>query len=296
MAAFTLTQNQTNKNLYIYPNGDLSSCSELTAFGNSPNYTCVDEDRLTPNEDVDYVWWNGIAVASDVYELQNHTTETGTINYIQIYARAKSEEFTQAIDGVYKILCCPNSECSVTYASVDINLTAAYATYSRVWEDNPDDDLAWEWADIDILAAGIECSSPTTSAPESENPEIRTTQLYVKINYDEEVECMLNKPIQISTNHARNIKMLNFWNGTREVYDLNRSGKSMVLSGGEVYAGSCDRIICVRNMARDGNIISISELTPDYFNGDYRIRSFGWNKISESPKRYEWILDLEGAC
>jgi len=139
----------------------------------------------------------------------------------------------------------------------------------------------------------MECSSPTTSAPESENPEIRTTQLYVKINYNEEVDCTPNKPEQISTNHARNIKMLNFWNGTREVYDLNRSGKSMTLTGGENGSTACDTIICIRNMARDGNIITISELSPTYFNGEYRIRSFGWNEISEKPSHFKWILEVE---
>lgn len=293
IGTFTLTQNQTNKNLYIYPNGDLSSCTEFTAVGDNPNYTCVDEDRLTPDEDITYVWWNGIATAIDIYELQNHTTETGTINYVQIYARAKSHLYSQDAAGVYKILCCPNSECSITYASADINLTAAYATYSRVWENNPDDAAAWQWTDIDILAAGIQCSSPTTPAPEAENPEIRTTQLYVRVNYDEEVECTLTKPEEISTNHSRNIKMFNFWNGTREVYDLNRSGKSMVLIGSEVYTSSCDTILCVRDMARNGSVVTISGLSLGYFNGNYRINQFGWKKISEKPEHYEWIIQLE---
>lgn len=452
MGTFTLAQNQVNKNLWLYPNGDLSTCTEFTSVGGDPNYTCVDENRLIPDEDSTYVWWDNPVAALDLYELPNHTIEIGTINYVQVYARGKSHETAQNIDGVYKVICSPDSTCSNVYKSDDINLVTGYMTYNKVWVDNPDDAAAWEWADIDALCIGVECDSPITSAqptltirpngnggameldknPPGNNwtavneavkddfisyvftcssdgtdlytlqnhtteagtiakvtifayvrgtnvscwaktaiktqatdyfgiqkntdpvdtwilistdylvnpntliawtwadidalqggieldanvgspsayctqvyvvilygaassPQIRTTQCYAKVNYNEEVECTLNKPQKISTNHARNIKMLNFWNGSREVYDLNRSGKSMLLIGSEQYAGSCDIIICVRNMARNGTIITVSGLSLDYFNGDYRIRSFGWDKISEKPEHYKWILDLEDA-
>ena len=108
------------------------------------------------------------------------------------------------------------------------------------------------------------------------------------------------KPQEISTNHDRNINMINFWNGEREVYDVNRSGKSMVLTG-EITDGNpdvtnaCDQIICVRDMVRDGTTITISGLNPVYFNGEYRINSFGWKKIVEKPENYEWVLELESA-
>jgi hypothetical protein len=108
------------------------------------------------------------------------------------------------------------------------------------------------------------------------------------------------KPQAISTNHARNTKMINFWNGEREVYDLNRSGKSMVLTGG-ITDGSpdvtdaCTQIICVRDMTRNGAVVTISGLNPVYFNGDYRINQFGWKKIGEKPENYDWILQLESA-
>ena len=463
MAAFTINQKQVGKNLYLYPNGDLATCTEFTAVGDNPNYKCVDENRLAPDEDTTYVWWNGIVAALDLYELQDSTTETGTINYVQIFARGKSHNYSQSIDGVYKIICSPDSDCANVYKSDDINLTNNYTTYNKVWATNPDDDDAWEWTDIDLLCIGVECSSPSISSSEnftfrpsaagdltecgksgdatnwecvddtipdnfstyvyddrifggdgerdlynipdntqaaayptinsvtifsvvkhgddccdsfceswsklliktggtifespekypnylqwntfshtwttnptggawswadidalqigvrlqvsrgyadchlactqvymiinasasSLNPEIRTTQCYAKVNYDDEVECTPNKPEQISTNHARNVKMLNFWNGSREVYDLNRSGKSMVLTGRETGSAACDTIICIRNMARDGNIITISELNPNYFNGDCRITSFGWNEISEKPSHFKWILELE---
>lgn len=455
MGTFTLTQQQVGKNFYIYPNGDLSACTEFTAVGDIPNYACVDEDKLTPDDESTYVWWDGIAAGLDLYETQDHTTEAGVINYIQVYARAKSHELTQDINGTYKIICSPDSTCSHVYKSDNINLTTGYSTYSKVWTVNPHDSNTWEWADIDALCIGAECKSPAVFCPSlslvlrptgdsavnlvpygeadnykcvyeaianedtdyvaSENgvyvrddydlqnttetgtissiaifarvratgyiqkalygigvkigatedfgpggyydsnrqdwhtfskewvvnpdtgvawtwaninalvvllrmrgytaatdalctqyyvivyydktvsPEIHTTQCYAKINYSTEKECSLQIPNWVGLNHDRNIKMLNFWNGTREVYDLNRSGKSTVFTGSEMNSGACNRIICTRDLARNGAIVTITGLSLGYYNGSYRIRSFGWNKISEKPEHYKWVLDLEQA-
>jgi hypothetical protein len=199
--------------------------------------------------------------------------------------------------------------------ATEYNTSANYFTlesiqryYAHTWTVNPNTSVAWTLAEVRALQAGIGlygtgskyaiCSRCyiVISASTEVSPEIHTCQTYMKVNYTPDAStCSLSRPEEISTNHSRNIKMLNFWNGTREVYDVNRSGKSMVLTGGEVYTGSCDTILCIRNMARDGNIITISGLNPVYFNGDYRINSFGWNKISEKPERYKWILELESA-
>ena len=447
MATFNLAQVQPSKNLYIYPNGDLGSCVSLTAFGDASNYLCVDEDRLSPDEDATYVWWNGIVAALDLYEAQDHTTETGTINYVQVYARAKSHEIAPHEDAIYKIVCSPTSTCSIVFKSSNIDLITSYMTYNKTWEVNPDDTAAWEWADIDALCIGVECSSPSiaveytttllsnalgsaeefstagmaganwdfvneyggylwatryNNAYEEEtyelqntaatgtitnvavfaimygtsgakgkiminsngtkeygtefllpiadgtwtsaefatdpdtgvawtwaginalqagcamnpstyrdakfrylratvyyskytSPEIRTTQSYAKVNYSTDESCDLMRPEHISTDHARNIKMLNFWDGSREVYDVNRSGKSMVLTGRECYAGACSRLLCVRNMGIVGEVVTISGLGFAEFNGDFRIREFGWKKLSSKPLHYEWVLSLEDA-
>jgi len=432
--------------------------AEITYRETSFHYVKVDEEIC--DEDNSYVYWNEASTVSELYGLPNHTTETGTIKLVQIYAEAKSNEYPPHIDTDFKIICSPTSECSIAYKSSNIDLINQYSKYQHVWTENPATSAAWTWDNIDALAIGVEtyvhevtvdiektirpnqpgdhtglegtwqdvdeetpdgltsyiwdagqcgCTgnkysiflanvgsilglpatinnvtislvvkkhgdcdggtpgdqdagcetckevikthgveyrNPTSHSTEytwktysyswnknpntSANwtwleignlqigaemqgmnictqvyaivsyantiyPDVRLTQCYAKVSYDAEVTCTLNKPIQISTNHARNIKMLNFWNGSREVYDLNRSGKSMVLTGRETGSTACDTIICVRNMARDGNIITISELNPNYFNGDYRIKSFGWNKISEKPEHYKWILDLEAA-
>jgi len=102
----------------------------------------------------------------------------------------------------------------------------------------------------------------------------------------------LQNPNEVSTDHSRNVKMLNFWNGDREVYDLERSGKSMILKGIE-WEDACTTIQCVRDMGLNGSDITLSNLTPDCFNGTYKIVSFGWKQVSKAPEVFEWILQLE---
>lgn len=464
MGTFTIIQPRASADLYLSPSAN--GCNiDLTPVGEAANWECVDDDRITPDEDATYVYSSSPTdLEYDLYELPNHTTETGVINYTQVFARARSSPLSQHEDGIYKILATENA-CGDIYKSNDINLTTSYSTHNTVWAVNPRTATTWTWADIDNLQIGLECNSPevnnvveiltlrptaagdvtqlipagdapnwkcvddvtkddmttvvktiygvypgydttfydlynltnhTTETgsiskivvfawvyaydsrngqavtaikiggntyygtnPEQNNycwklisteyalnpdtsaawtwtniddlqggvrlvepyeidgydvctqvyvavyhteqisPQIRTTQCYAKINYTPpDTECTLSKPEEISVNHSMNIKMLNFWNGTREVYSLNRSGKSMVLTGSEYQSDTCDsacpceHITCMRDMGKDGSTITISGLR-SLFNGDFKIRSFGWKHISEKPEYYEWILELE---
>lgn len=192
-----------------------------------------------------------------------------------------------------------------------------YTLYSHTWETNPAGG-AWQWGDVAAIEGGIHVIFPVP--PETYqsqtayvrmvqiiteykigniNPAIKCTQTYAEIDYSETVECTLNKPEEISVDHSRNIKMLNFWDGSREVYDLSRSNKTMVLTGKEYQSSTCNKdcpsehIECIRAMGKEGATITIAGLSFDLFNGDYKIRSFGWKHISEKPEVYEWILELE---
>ena len=133
----------------------------------------------------------------------------------------------------------------------EFNTSAEYYTleskqryYAYTWTENPDTAAAWTLAEVQALQAGIglygdgthyaTCSKCFIVIGTTTNisPEIHTCQTYLKVNYTpEDTICYMPKPQEISTNHARNVNMLNFWNGEREVYDVNRSGKSMVLTG-----------------------------------------------------------------
>ena len=452
MGEFTITQTRTGNNLYIYPDGDLTGCTDWSTFGDAPNWKCVDEDRHNPDDDTTYVY-NVTDSKVDLYTLPNQSV-TGTINYVQVYSRAKSNEYTQAQTGVYHILVAPAGVCTDYYESDDINLVTSYKTYNNVWTENPKTSVAWVWADIDLLCIGQRATSPEygtektltlrpnavgtqtqltafgvannwdcvnettpdddttyvymsgsggylydtyncpnhttengsinkvvlysysktitsgggirsrmyisgngyTAAPpfvysttgnyvyyawsyinssdtgiawtwgeidsleigighqtdlpggegrttqnyaivyytQFSSPQIRCTQSYCRVNYDTSATCTVDKPETISTNHARNVKMLNFWSGDREVYDLNRSGKSMVMNG-IFYENACTDLSCLRDMALNGNTITISNLGQTCYEGDYRIRSVGWEEISKTPEVFRWILELEAA-
>ncbi len=108
MATFIIWQTQVGKNEYIYPDEDLAGYIDFTPVGEADNYACVDEDRLTPDEDTTYVWWNDVVAGLDLYELPDHDPAIiGDINYIQVYVKAKTHETAQSIDGVYKIVLAP---------------------------------------------------------------------------------------------------------------------------------------------------------------------------------------------
>jgi len=178
--------------------------------------------------------------------------------------------------------------------------------YSHTWTENPNTSAAWTLEEVQLLQAGIglygsgskyaACSvcHVVIAASSVISPEIHTSKSYLKINYTPPTSsCSLIRPEEISYDHTRNVNMLNFWNGNREVYDLSRNNKTMVLTGMEYGSESCDRILCVRNMGLDGSVVTLSELGFAEFNGKFRIRSFGWDKISDKPLHYKWILELE---
>lgn len=156
-ASFTITQTPLANNLILYPNA-ADSMTHMLPIGAAANYLCVDEDYDIPDEDTTYVYTKSTSVVTDVYRLPNHTSETGTINYVKVYARTKSNLYTQGGAGIFKILA---STSALTYYSSDINLSTDYTTYNNIWLLNPETSLAWTWADIDNLKIGIAASSPS---------------------------------------------------------------------------------------------------------------------------------------
>jgi hypothetical protein len=294
----------TNRSLTIRPTG-AGSITALIRYGASANWACVDEE--VADENTSYVYKSSEGWSRDTYALTNHTTESGIIQKIEVYVRAKKSSASTGTVGA--VLYINGTE----YVSSTNNLTNDYTLYSWTWTTNPDTLAAWTWANIDALQAGLGLSTSVRFEQSRGTqcyvivhylepaviPELRATQLYTIVNYSDVVTCELNKPISISKSHSRNVQMLNFWNGQREVYDLNRSGHSMVLKGIE-YIGDtqfdntpCDRIQCIRDIGKEGSTITISGLTPRIFNGDYKIRSFSWEEISNNPQTITWMLELE---
>ena len=297
-----------DKTAIFRPNadGDNSEHYAITACKDH-NYECVDE--TIPDESgtviINALTSNGEQTLTDLYNIPNHTTETGTISKVAVFYRTKKvisgTQGTTEIGAAIKIG-------GNTYYETMHDITTQWVTYSEEWVLNPSTATIWTWNDIDSLQVGVKSHVIDVSGGYSRvwctqvylivyyegytNPEIRTTQVYAKIDYNVDYECTLNKPREVSVDHARNIKMLNFWSGNRAVYDVGRSNKTMVLTGMETGEDACDRIMCIRGLGENGSDITTDGLSSD-FDDTFKIISFGWKLIGEAPIVYEWILELE---
>ena len=243
--------------------------------------------------------------------------ESGDINWIKIHSYCAGtgntgDPLREMVHGIRLN--------STNYLSSIYSLPNDYSKiwYTETYNTNPDTVADWEWIDLTsiegVLGLGKRKTPPATANARCfasyievnydylGSPEIRTTQMYVKVKYTPpSVECHLTTPTEISSNRTQNHNSINFWTGEREVYGTDRGGKTLVLQGGEYEFDSqfsdspCDRVQCVRDMGKDGNIITLSGLSFTAWNEDYRIRSFGWKHVSEKPEYYTWQLELEAA-
>ena len=165
---FLIQQTPSAKNIYLYPNGD-SGAMTLSPILGSDNYLMVDEDRKNPDTNT-YVYWDDKGLpgqgsqASDMYTLQDHTTEDGIINNVIVYCRAKSHFYNPSSSATFEILLGTSDttykSSEATYGN-DIELNNQYNTYSCNWTSNPAKQAKWTWTDIDSLLIGVNCSTPS---------------------------------------------------------------------------------------------------------------------------------------
>lgn len=279
--------------------------TELQQYPNSGNnYEKVDE--ATSDGDSTVVWtsddYGGGVARKDLYNIPNHTTEAGTIQKIAVFY--KTSRYPDLPDGEASAgIKTGGTEYWETLH--DVNLGLIYTLYSYEWTTNPNTGVAWTWADIDSLQIGVQLKNTDSWIYCTQvymvvyyyatiNPQIRTTQVYAKINYDTSTSCTLNKPQEVSVDHSRNVAMLNFWSGNRAVYDLGRNKKTMVITGKEHGTDACTKMQCIRDMGKFGGELTTSGIGGN-FDSTFRILSFGWKKISDLPLVFDWILELEYA-
>jgi hypothetical protein len=125
----------------------------LTAVGEAQNYLCVDEG--SQNGDTDYVYSDNQATyINDTYNLTDHATETGNINFIKIYLCGRYN--TSGVGGV------ANAMKPVLYTNdqyydgdTEVALTNSYVTSSWTHTTNPVTSSAWTWTEIDNLEVGV---------------------------------------------------------------------------------------------------------------------------------------------
>jgi len=192
-----------------------------------------------------------------------------------------------------------------------IHSTGANNIFSHSYYSTPSGG-SWDWDSLSEVTGGVEIIPNSNPASDEHrkliqlylrayytligSPEIRVKKLYIEVFYfPHENSVELNVPEEISSDHKRNTRILNFWNGTREVYDVNRGGKSLLLKGREYSPNqdAWDEFTKLREIGKRGSTVEINDLSINYFNGEYKIRSFNYRVISERPMTYEWAIELE---
>jgi len=156
--------------LYIYPTSDNSVAMQYV-YPTSPttHWDKVDDAWDSPDEDSTYIWADTNGDYKDLYNLSNHTTETGSITNVRVVARV----YRETGDGDYIVLHVYTD--GSQYDSPAQTVTTSYADVYYDWATNPAGG-DWDWTDIDNLVAGA-------TFTRSQNRDIFCTQLYVRVTY-----------------------------------------------------------------------------------------------------------------
>jgi hypothetical protein len=161
--------------LTLRPNGD-GATLELTCSTGSTHYVLVDEAVA---DDSDYVYYQGQtpvggrAIMVDTFSLPDHTTETGVINSVTVYARAQGTWN----GGVRAYALHPELNEEFLSAS---DVPESWGLLSSISTTNPTTSAAWTWSDIDSLTVGAGISSPGGTNP---SDTCKISQLYIVVDF-----------------------------------------------------------------------------------------------------------------
>ena len=155
---FTISQSPNSANLYLYPIG--STVSNFLKIGDTANYKCIDDLWYACDDDITYVYYDDVSTVSEHYILQNHTTETGTINYVRVIANAKSHPYAQSPNGKYVLKIYDGA--STASGMNQTPLSTTYSKYYSTFATKPSGG-AWTWDAVDNIQIKIACSSPSVS-------------------------------------------------------------------------------------------------------------------------------------
>jgi hypothetical protein len=130
----------------------------------------------TSDGDGTYVSSNSTGWQEDLYNIDNHSTQTagGTIDYVRVYivCRVTTANITQT--SAYVHIKTNGLESNGS----EQTLSPGYATYSYQWNDNPQTGQAWTWNEIDALQIGTGLRQPNTEEYS------RCTQVYAEVGFE----------------------------------------------------------------------------------------------------------------
>ena len=163
--------------LILRPNQDTATVQQECSSGLT-HYILIDEET---KDEADYLRNPSTTTTkTDLYDLTNHTTQSGTINSVtvKLYAKYVLSGTTAGTTYVKPLI-----RVSDTNYGDNQALTDTVALYSQTWTTNPYTSEAWTWTQIDALIAG---DSLTNYATDAKNYKATYCyQLWVEVAYGE---------------------------------------------------------------------------------------------------------------
>jgi prepilin-type N-terminal cleavage/methylation domain-containing protein len=153
--------------LTLRPNGPGSS-TFLTSSGCAGNWQCVSE--ATPDEDASIVICASNSNEDDYYAMADPTPQACAPTKVTVNYRAR---LTKNQGSAASLLYVGGQ----VFAGATVSPTNSYANYSDSWTTNPRTGIAWTWADITNLQAGIRMSGQNGNWP------AYCTQLWIVVTY-----------------------------------------------------------------------------------------------------------------
>ena len=147
--------------------------TQCEAFGDSPNYACVDEE--VADEDSTYIRTSGGATEIDTYNITDPSFDpsetTSNITSVKVYVRSRG-----TVADLHTAETVIRTH-STDYFGTSTLLPITYTVLSTNYTTNPNTGSAWTWGEVDALEAGVR-------QVDNGSGFAYTTQVYVEVNYE----------------------------------------------------------------------------------------------------------------
>lgn len=155
--------------LTLRPNGNGFE-NEWTSPTNATTWEAVDDVIIDYSTTMAY-WYGTDPPGRDYYNIQDHTTETGIIDNVTVYACVYGDH--SAYTEGFRFMIYNNS---AQINSTQFEYQNDWTNFSYIFTTNPSGS-SWDWGDIDALQVGIECDDWFDGGA------MVITQYYVVVHY-----------------------------------------------------------------------------------------------------------------
>ncbi len=145
----------TDSTLVLRPNAAGEPTGTWIPIGDAPNWKCVDDVVADDNNTYVYYDFEPPYDHADMYNLPDHTTQTGIIHDISVFARVRSPYNTPGWERTYAIMIKSWGTLAQIVPWFLHEDGTTWTTFSRTRARNPVTQQCWTWDDIDNLQIGI---------------------------------------------------------------------------------------------------------------------------------------------